>query len=257
MMFLDFSGANSNLEIYYKHPNATTPTTIDTVAAKFPIITTTNPVAATITHDYTNTPVATQLNTPGEYQTTYLQAMGGVRNKISFPYLKNLVASLGSKIVINKAELVIDSSDPADSIPFKIPPRLALYRLDIAGQRQNVPDNNPYSSSNTSGDVRTATSQIAFDGLYRFVKRGYLQNSYSFNLTNYVQDLVDGKIVDYGTFIAPIATTAGGTTGTAPALATYAYPAPTSAGRVVIGSFHNTNNRKIRLNIYYVKTNTK
>jgi len=250
--FFDFANGNSNLEIYYKQPNATTTTNIDTVSTKFPISTVTNPVAATVTHDYTNTPVATQINTPGEYQVTYLQAMNGIRNKISFPYLKNLVATLGSKIVINKAELVIDTSDPADSIPFKIPPRLALYRLDIAGQRINVADNNPYSSSNTSGDPRPYTSGVAFDGYYRYVKRGYLQNSYSFILTNYIQDMIDGKVIDYGTYIAPISTTAVAST-----LASYAYPTQTSAGRVVIGSFNNTNNRKIRLNIYYVKTNTK
>jgi hypothetical protein len=272
VMFLDFENSNSNLEIYYKQQNATTATQIDTIYKAFPITTTVNAVAATVTHDYTNTPVATQLNTPGDYQITYLQAMNGIRNKISFPYLKNLTTSLGSKIAINKAELIIDSSDPADSIPFKIPPRLAMYRLDIAGQRQLIPDGNPYvQNTNPSGDIRTATAGIAFDGFYRFIKTGYVQNSYSFNITNYVQDLVDGKTIDYGTFIAPISTSLSTslpdagyvTTGqlsagvSAPVLARYAYPAPTSAGRVVIGSYKNTNNRKIRLNIYYVKTSAK
>lgn len=241
MMFLDFSTANSNLEIYYKQQNATTSTVTDTVTAKFPIITTTNAVAATVVHDYTNTPVLTQLNTPAEYQVTYLQSMSGIRNKITFPYLKNLVNNLGSKIVINKAELVIDTSDPADSIPFKIPPRLSLYTTDISGQRVNVQDNNPYSSTNTSGDYRTYSSGIAFGGGYNFTK-----NSYSFILTNFVQDIVDGKTTDYGTYL-----------GTTAYDLFNLYPVPTTAGRVVIGSFNNTNNRKIRLNIYYVKTNTK
>lgn len=264
IMFLNFAGTTSNLEIYYRQQNATTTTQTDTIYKAFPISTATNAVAATVAHDYTNTPVATQINTPGDYQVTYLQAMSGIRNRISFPFLKNLTASLGSKIMINKAELVIDSSDPADSIPFKIPPRLAMYRLDIAGQRQLISDGNPYSSTNTTGDSRTAASGVKFDGFYRFVKTGYLQNSYSFNVTNYVQDLVDGKIIDYGTFLAPIATdvtsvgyinnTLTSAQNAAPVVSNYAYPAPTSAGRVVIGSFNNTNNRKIRLNIYYVKT---
>jgi hypothetical protein len=263
MMFLDFAGSNSNLEIYYKQQNATTNTKIDTIYKTFPISTNINAVAATITHDYTNTPVAAQINTPGDYQVTYLQAMNGVRNRISFPFLKNLTTSIGSRIVINKAELVIDSSDPADSIPFKIPPRLAMYRLDIAGQRQNITDNNRQAENNQNGDTRVL---VPFDGFYKFAKSGYLQNSYSFNITNYIQDLVDGKTVDYGTFIAPISTTATtptlingqlGSGVTVPSLASYAYPAQTSAGRVVIGSFNNTNNRKIRLNIYYVKTTAK
>ncbi|HEY0174858.1 MAG TPA: DUF4270 domain-containing protein [Pedobacter sp.] len=240
MMFLDFSGGSSNLEIYYKQPNVTTPTQTDTLVALFPIITTTNAVAATVTHDYTNTPVATQLKTPGEYQTTYLQSMSGVSNKITFPYLKNLLAKIGSKIVINKAELVVDSSDPADSIPFKLPPRLALYTTDIAGQRINLPDNNPGSTTNPTGDPRPVASGIPFGGYYDYTKK-----SYTFVVTDFVQDIISGKIVDNGTYLS---VTSASTFNL--------FPFPTTAGRVAIGSFNNTNNRKIRLNIYYVKTST-
>jgi len=236
IMFLDFTSANSNIEIYYKKQTSVL-NKKDTVAVKFPIITTTNPVAASITHTYTNTPVAAQLATPADYQVTYLQPMGGLRNKISFPYLKDLVAKIGSKIVINKAELVVDISDPADTIPFKTPPRLSLYRNDIAGQRQQVADNNPYSSENTSGDIRTATSGIPFGGYYNPTKK-----SYTFVVTNYVQDIIDGKVTDYGTYLAPT-----------PYSEFNVFPSPTSAARAIIGSFNNTNNRKIRLNIYYVR----
>lgn len=241
MMFFDMSTAVSNLEIYYKQQNATTTTTIDTLVALFPIITTTNAVAATVSHDYTNTAVAKQISTPAEYQTTYLQAMSGVRTKITFPYLKTLAAKVGSKMIVSKAELVVDTSDPADSIPFKIPPQITLYTTDIAGQRINVQDNNPYSSTNTTGDLRTANTGIYFGGMY-----DYTNKSYSIILTNFVQDLIDGKTVDYGTYLQV-------TPYKAPTL----YPFPATAGRVVIGSYNNTNNRKIRLNIYYVKTNTK
>lgn len=244
IMFLNFASANSNLEIYYKHTDATTASVIDTVAARFPIITTTNAVAATVTHDYTGTAVAAQLAAPAVYQTTYLQALSGIRNKISFPYLSALKAKIGSNIVINKAELVIDISDPADSIPFKIPYRLALYRLDVAGQRANLPDNNPYSSTNTGGDERSAASAISYGGVYDYVKK-----SYTFTVTDYVQDIIDGKQIDYGTYLAP-------ESGDAALANATPYAVPTTAGRVVIGAFTNTANRKIRLNIYYVKTST-
>ena len=235
MMFLDFKGANSNLEIYYKRQNATTATLRDTVIAKFPINAGTNAIAATVAHDYTNTQIAAQIKTPADYPVTYLQAMSGVKNKITFPYLKNLVNSIGSKIVINKAELVIDINDPTDSIPFKIPPRLALYRYDIANQRQQLPDNNPASSSNPSGDPRAV---LPFGGYYDATKK-----SYTFVITNYIQDIVSGKTVDYGTYLAPTA-----------ASEFNLFDYPTSAGRAVIGSFNNPNNRKIRLNIYYIKS---
>lgn len=236
VMFLDFSTDSSNVEIYYKR-QGTTASSRDTVLARFPILTTVNAVAASIAHDYTNTPVATQLATPAEYQTTYLQSLGGVRNKITFPYLKDLVAKMGSKIVINKAELVVDISDPADTIPFKTPPRLALYRYDIAEQRQQIADNNPYSATNTGGDIRTATSQIPFGGYYNSTKK-----SYTFVVTNYVQDIIDGKTIDYGTYLS-----------TTPYSEFNLFPFATTASRAVIGSFNNTANRKIRLNIYYVK----
>lgn len=237
LMFLDLSTANSNLEIYYKRQNATTTTAIDTVVAKFPVLTTTNPVAATVTHVY-STEIETQIaDSTTQHPTTYIQAMSGLRNLITFPNLKDLNTRLGSKIVINKAELVVDINNPADSVPFKIPLRLALYRQDIAQQRVNVPDNNPYSSTNTSGDIRTYNSGIAFNGYYDSTKK-----SYTFSVTNYVQDIIDGKIVDYGTYLAPSSATEFNL-----------FPSATYGGRAIIGSFNNTANRKIRLNIYYVK----
>ncbi|QNK62671.1 DUF4270 domain-containing protein [Pedobacter sp. PAMC26386] len=242
MMYINLNGASSNLEIYYKRQNATTATVIDTVVAKFPIITTSSPMAATVAHDYTGKPIATQLKTPGYYPVTYLQAMSGVRNKITFPYLKNLKASLGTKLVINKAELVVDISDPADSIPFKIPPRLSLYRLDIAQQRQNVPDNNPPSQANPSGDPRAI---LPFGGFYDKTKK-----SYTFVITSYIQDLIDGKTVDNGTYL-----------GITPASEFNLQSFATSGGRAVIASppesraaDKDASTKRVRLNIYYVKS---
>lgn len=248
MMFLNFTSAVDStaacIAIYYKKQNATTTTTIDTLVSRFQVVASSaTPVAATIKHDYTGTPIATQLANPTtEYQTTYLQTMSGLRNKITFPYLKDLVSKIGYKIVINKAELVIDTSDPADSIPFKIPQRLTLYQTDIAGQRVQVQDNNPYSSKNPTGDYRPYASNVPFNGGYNYTKK-----SYSMILTNYVQDIVDGKTVDLGTYLMARSLT--------DLDATYSlYPYAVSAGRVAIGSFNNTNNRKIRLNIYYIKS---
>jgi hypothetical protein len=243
VMFLDFVTDSSGVMIYYKRQNATTSTAIDTVAARFPIVTTTNAVAATIKHDYTGTPVQTQLDNPAtQYQITYLQALGGIRNKISFPTLKDLTTKLGSKIVINKADLVIDLSDNTDA-DFAAPLKLALYRYDIANQRQLLPDNNPYDQQSATGDVRAFP--IPGWGVYDAVKK-----TYTFTITNYVQDIIDGKTIDYGTFLAPASVTSVNATATTESTL---LPWVTSAARGVIGSFNNTNNDKIRLNIYYVK----
>ena len=241
MMFFDFSTADSaSVAIYFRQKNTTTSTATDTVVNRFQIMTTQNPVAATIKHDYTGTNVEAQLKNPAtEYQTTYLQAMSGLRNKISFPYLKDLTTKIGSKIIINKAQLVVDIENPADSIPFKIPTRLTLYGTDIAGSRIKIADDNPYSSTNTGGDIRVANANILFLGYYFPT-----QKSYVFNVTNHVQDIIDGKITDYGTYLAPAENIPGSYD---------LFPYPISAGRAVIGSFNNTDNRKVRLNIYYVK----
>lgn len=232
LMFLDFSTANSSVEIYFKRQNATTATSIDTVYAQFPINKASSPVAATVTHVFTKT-IKDALAATTPQQRTYLQSMSGLRNQIAFPYLKDLKKTLGSNIIISKAELVVDIENPADSIPFKLPLRLALYRNDIAGQKQQLPDNDPT-------DPRTAAtaSSVRFGGFYDSTKK-----SYTFVVTSYIQDIFAGKTIDYGTYLVP---TAVGEFNP--------FSFASNASRGVIGSPSNGNNRKIRLNIYYVKS---
>lgn len=232
--FLDFASGNSSLAIYYKKQNTTTAAK-DSLMINFPIAQTTNPVAATVKHNYTGTAVATQLSNPTiQYPITFLQPMAGLRNKISFPYLSKLKENLGN-IAINKAELVIDLSAGTDIIPYGAAPRLALYRYDIAERRQNLPDNN------TTGDNR-AFGESIFGGYYNAVTR-----QYTFVVTSYIQDLLNGKTKDYGTFLAPT-----------PSTEFEIFPSVGSGARSVIGSFKKTpapGDNLIKLNIYYTKIN--
>jgi hypothetical protein len=230
LAFFDFSTSNSRLELHFKKQNATTATARDTVQALFPITNSLNPVAATIKHDYTGTVVETQLNNPGvQQQTTFLQGPTGLRNKVSIPNLASFITNLGGKVIINKAELVIDLSAGSDVAPFLPANRLVLYRNDIAGQRTNIPDNAPIDQA---GNI--AANVGRYDGVNK---------RYSFIVTNYLQDLIDGKTQDYGTFLA--------TTGTSEFNLN---PLATSGSRSVIGSFNNPTN-KVKLNIYYTKIN--
>jgi len=241
MMFFDFTGSASNLELYYKKQNATTTTNIDTVAVNFPITTSYGPVAASIKHNYTGTPIATQLAAPNQqFPVTYLQPMSGLRNKIAFPYLKNFANSVG-KIVVNKAELVIEVAAGSDPIPFNAAPRLSLYRYDIAGVRKNVPDGDNGTDQSSAGDKR-ALAPTVFGGYYDAINRRYV-----FVVTSYVQDLLDGKTTDYGTFLAPT-----------PSGAYELYPSMATAARSVIGSFKKNpaaGDNLMKLNIYYTKIN--
>ena len=234
--FLDFAGSKSYLQLVYKKTNSSSG--IDTVSRNFPITTATSGqiVTANIKHDYTGTPIKTQLDNPAsQYNVTYLQALAGLKTKISFPNLKNFTAVYG-KAVINKAELIVDLSSGTFGYPFNAPQRLSLYRWDIAEQPVNVPDHDQSSSSYT-GDAR-AVSDAVFGGYY-----DALNNRYVFNVSAYIQDLIDNKKVDYGTFLAPTSLTEF-----------EVLPSASSAARAVIGTFGNTTNR-LRLNIYYTKIN--
>lgn len=232
LMFFNLNGSTSRLELYYKKQNATTATATDTVSVNFPITQSGGPVAATIKHNYTGTPVATQLAdvSKKQYDVTYLQGLAGLRNKITFPYLKAFAKNIGGKIIINKAELVVDLSTGTDVAPFLPAPRLAMYRIDLAGQRTLIPDQSSTDKRYT-GNFGTGYNSTS--------------KKYSFIVTGYIQDLLDGKIEDYGTYLAP-----------GPTLLSEYGVTPTiiSGSRSVIGSFTNGTN-KVKLNIYYTKVN--
>ena len=233
IMFFDLTGTNSRIELYYKRNNATTPTNRDTIATTLPIVSGSYPVAATIKHTY---PVALANeiadNSNKQYDVTYLQGLGGLRNKISFPYLQkfydNFGVKAGTRIIINKAELVVDLSSGTDAAPYFAAPRLSLYRYDIAGRRINLPDN-------SSTDSRYSPY---FGGYYDLVNKRY-----TFLVTAYLQDLLDGKTTDYGTYLSTSSSSEFDLT-----------PPLTSAARSVIGSKKNTTN-KIRLNVFYTVIN--
>ncbi|MDQ1141241.1 DUF4270 domain-containing protein [Pedobacter agri] len=229
--FLDLTGTNSYLQMVYKKNNTTSGR--DTVTVNFPV--SPSGAAANIKHDYTGTEVATQLlpaNANTQYNVTYLQALAGVKTKISFPTLANFTNTYG-KAVVNKAELVVDLSAGTFANPFAPASRLSLYRWDIAEQPTNVPDHN----QGNTGDSRQLTDAV-FGGYYDSVR-----NRYVFVVTAYVQDLIDKKLTDFGTFLAPTSLNQFQLT-----------PSVTSAGRAVIGAAGNATN-KMKLNIYYTKIN--
>ncbi|MEE1946271.1 DUF4270 domain-containing protein [Pedobacter sp. KR3-3] len=239
MMFFEFTGSTSGLYLYYKNQNTTT-NKPDTIAVNFPILNSSSPVASTVTHNY-STAVTTQLSNPNQqYPVTYLQPLSGLKTKISFPYLKNFVANVG-KVVVNKAELVIDLSSGTDPIPFNAAPRLALYRYDIAEQRKNIPDNDR-GSLTTPADPRVTQTAAIFGGYFNAIKKQYV-----FVVTAYIQDLLNGKTQDYGTFLAPTPTDQFSLN-----------PSMASGARSVIGSFKKNpvaGDNVMKLNIYYTKIN--
>ncbi|WP_410221946.1 DUF4270 domain-containing protein [Pedobacter sp.] len=241
LMFFNFDSSSSEtgLVLYYRKKTDASSTSIDTVSVRFPINASANSaVATTLKHNYTGTPVDAQLTADSKIQftETYLQPLAGVRNKISFPYLTKFKKEIG-KVIVNRAELVIDLKSGTDVSPFKPAQRLALYRYDIAGQRQNVPDND-VGTVYGGGDKRANPS--SFGGYFNSVTKQYV-----FVITSYIQDLLDGKTEDYGTFLAPSPSSE------------FVFSPPYSTGaRSVIGAFKKSpsaGDNVMKLNIYLTK----
>ncbi len=223
-----FTSADT-LQVYYKAKHGTT---IDTGVVSLPVAHT----AMRIQHLYSTT-IQTELNntTSGSRPMFYLQGLGGLRAKVSFPnLLMNLRSNLlkkDSDVLINRAELVITPA-PGTYIPYSPCPRITMYQLDIALQRIELQDAS--SSDPRSGGLTT------FGGFY-----GPAQNEYHFIITAYLQDLLSGKQVNYGTYIAPIDTT---NTSSVDVAVTSQVAARTAA----VGT-NSSSPFRIKLNVIYTK----
>jgi hypothetical protein len=220
--FMFTMGAAASLQIYYKNVNGTV---IDTGVLILP----SSLSAAEIKHTHSATITTALSNTTAGSKTFYLQGLGGLRSKISFPYLKNFMKTVGGDVVINRAELII-SPAPGSTIPFAPLPRLALYQYDLAKQRVYIQDASPT-------DPRSFGTAAA--GGYYITQ----QQQYHFLLTAYIQDLMSGRTTDYGAFIGPV------------------YPSATASfvstaqndGRTVAVGYDKTSPYSIILNIFYTK----
>jgi len=221
---------SDSLAVYYRTLSGPT---IDTAVVYLPV---TN-MASQISHTYTATIQAELNNTTASRNTFYLQGLGSLRAKVSFP---NLLANIRGKllkkdsdIVLNRAELVI-TPGPGTYIPYGPIPKISMYQLDIAHQRTSIQD--------AGNDPRSGGAPV-FGGYYN-----PNQNEYHFILTAYLQDLILGKTIDYGTYIAPI----DNTDVTAVDIAV----TPQVAARTVAVGTDKNSPYQIRLNIIYTKIAT-
>ncbi|NCD70296.1 DUF4270 family protein [Mucilaginibacter agri] len=225
---------SSRIDVYYK---ATTSTAVDTTIVSLPFANR----AAEIKHTYT-TEVKAALAGTTPQQTVYLEGLGGLRTKVSFPYLKNIIKDAGTDVILNRAELIV-SAAPGTDIPYIPTPKLSMYRYDIAKTRVQLPD--------ATGGTNASVVDPRFISVTTF--GGYYSKSlkeYHFIITGYISDLMRGKTVDYGTFIAPVDTT---NTSTVDIAAT----AQTGGRAIGVGGITNKASAsypyRMRLNITYTK----
>ncbi|MEO8884625.1 MAG: DUF4270 family protein, partial [Mucilaginibacter sp.] len=199
---------------------------VDTAMVSLP----TTSHAVEIKHTY-SAAVQTELNNTNKSRPViYLQGLAGLRAKISFPYLKNILKTIGSDIVLNRAELII-TPNPGSEIPFAPIPQISMYRYDLAHQRAPVEDA-------SSADPRVLDYGY-FGGFYSTTTKNY-----HFTITAYIEDLLRGRTVDYGTFLGPV--------DADDRQLSYA-ATPTTAARTFAIGTDSTSPYRIKLNIIYTK----
>lgn len=227
-----FMFKSDTLTVYYRN---ITGSTIDTLSTKIPV----SSFSAQIKHTYSSA-IQTELgNTATSRPVVYLQGLAGLRAKISFPNLllnlRNNLLKKDSDIIINRAEVVV-TPQPGTDIPYRPSPKLTMYRLDLAHQRAYVED------ASTTGDPRSFGVGV-FGGFYNSTKK-----QYRFVVTAYMQDLLQNRTTDYGTYISPADTTNKSTVDILPAQIVTA-----TARTVAGGGADKASPYRIRLNIIYTK----
>ena len=107
----------------------------------------------------------------------FVQAMGKVRANIRIPHLQRL--TVVPNITINQARMVVPVADSFSGEFFPAATRLRLYRFD-----QN-------KAAVELSDIRLGEDY--YGGVYNAIKK-----QYTFNITQYVQEIIDGKIDNLG-----------------------------------------------------------
>ncbi len=222
------------LQVYYKAVNGNT---IDTNSVSLPIASN----AAIIKHTYT--PAINSIigdTSASSSRNFYLQGPAGLKIKISFPHLlenlRNSLTKKDSDILINRAELVINPVAGSYTNPFTPLPKLTMYTLDIAGRPIRLQDAS--SSDPRAQGVATFGGNLIYNPQYG-------TSNYHFIITAYLQDLLYGKSVDYGTFIAPV----DNTNSTSVDIG----ETPQVAARTIAVGTDKSSAYQIKLNIIYTK----
>lgn len=169
-------------------------------------------------HDYSSNPeITSQLLSSDTVQSTrtYIQSLSGLKTKIYFTDLQNLLAN--GNVAVNKAELVIKADPLTIDNDLQPPTRLALVYLDSLGNQLLLADY-------VEGDAY-------FGGVWDAVKK-----EYRFNVARHIQRLLTGDVKDYGLVLLA---TGGAVNG----------------NRVVIGGGSPLSQNQMKLKITYTKLN--
>lgn len=158
----------------------------------------------------------------------YVQAGTGIVTKITMPYLSKLATIAGSSVIINKATLIAPIDETSNYLGYRPVRDLSLIELnpDNTFKYRNNQLAIVYGSAPTQGVYYPSTSSAT----------DIATTEYSFDITRYVQFLLNGRYANDGFIITP------------------AYYNQYYTNRTVLNSVH-ASSRKMRIEIYYTKVN--
>lgn len=117
-------------------------------------------------------------------QNLFLKGVGGTRAKIKIPFVRNYAKDC--HIAVNRAEIVfkVDQSFITTGGQYNPPSMISLVAIDSLGKEAYLKDQ--YYTSDL----------IHFGGTYDDVNKQYV-----FNIARHIQDIVDGKLKNYGFYL--------------------------------------------------------
>jgi len=179
MIFCNLSSSLSGITVYYR-----TSDTYDTIENPFFF-----PISGTnfnhFDNSYYGAPVYAAIHTPSPTNPKiFLQGGGGTQAKvlISLDSLTKYKSTGG--VGINKAELIVAESQPDSQ--YTVPPSLSLLRIDDAGVGQPLDD---------------ASTTIFGGNIQQDTVAGVIVNRYHFNISLYMQKLVEGIYNNNGLYL--------------------------------------------------------
>jgi len=231
--FDTYTSGAARLDLFYKKPQANN--VVDTVSTSLNINGNVGNAVSELSWDLSGTVVNSELLNASKNSTTlYLKGLSGTQLKVDFPYL-NTIKNLGKNITINRAELVFTVVAGTET-PYKPLKRLRIYRNDIAERPTFIADETPFD--------RRYLGPNFVGGFYNAIPK-----EYKINMTGYVQDLVSGRVKNYGTFVSPNDYTASNSPNFEISKTINVF---NILGRTVTGGAASTN-YKVKLKIYYTE----
>ncbi len=133
------------------------------------------------THDYSAAPVLSFIdNTTLGDSLVFVQSLEGLNVKIEMPYIDEI-----NNILVNKADLVVQVAQDANSTIYPIPEQLILLRKNSNGEFIFIEDIAVSIS-------RTSSFQGSFGGQSEENAASIME--YSMNISSHLQDMIDGSL---------------------------------------------------------------